>query len=222
MQETTQTINAVEQQLYNKFHAVTRSCMNKPFKLRKDFTGFEEKYPDRVFYLKKLSMFFNRFKHISPDEFFKAPFDIYQDHSNFDLKFYTSQRALKVYTMYIQKREMKSPDSDDQLTAIKKSLEYILKFCNNNNIQIQDYTSHVTGNIPTFVMHLKECKVSLYTLFGFDNFETILNSSDHEHVNFMIGEIVNSLPKHRTLFAASNLAKKFVKSGIDRIKELQS
>lgn len=222
MQEATKTINNAEQQLYNKYHAVTRSCLNKPFKLRKDFSGFEEKYPDRVFYIKKLALFFNRFRHISPDDFFKAPFDIYQDPGNFDLKFYTSQRALKVYTMYMQKSQLKSPDSDDQLAAIKKSLEYILKFCNNNNMQIQQYTQHVTGNIPTFVLHLKECRVSLYTLFGFEDFETILSSADQEHINFMIGEIMNTLPKHRTLFASSSLAKKFVRSGISRIKELQS
>ena len=222
MQETAKAITVFEQQIYNKFHAVTRSCMNKPFKLRKDFTGFEEKHPDKIFYLKKLSLFFNRFKHISPDDFFKAPFDIYQDVSDFDLKFYTSQRALKVYTMYIQKREMKSPDSDDQLASIKKSLEYILRFCNNNKINIDQYTKHTTGNIPTFVQHLKECNVNVYTLLGFDDFETILNSADREHVNFMIGDIVVSLPKYRTLFASSSLAKKFVRSGITKIKELQS
>ena len=164
MQETTKAITLTEQQLYNKYHAVTRSCLNKPFKLRKDFTGFEKKYPDRVFYIKKLALFFNRFRHISPDDFFKAPFDIYQDGDNFDLKFYTSQRALKVYTMYIQKREMKSPDSDDQLTSIKKSLEYILRFCNNNKINIGEYTHQTTGNIPTFVQHLKAVSYTHLTL----------------------------------------------------------
>lgn len=222
MSATTKEITNLERQLYNKFHAVTRTCMNQPFKLRKDFTGFEEKYPDRVFYLKKLSLFFNKFKHISADEFFKAPFDIYQDVGNFDLKFYTSQRALKVYTMYMQKREMKSPDSDDQLTSIKKSLEYILKFCNTQGIKICEYPSHVTGNIPTFVMHLKECKIGLYVMFGFEDFEENLNKSDKEHIIFMIGDIINTLPRHRTLFASSTLAKKFVRSGITRIKELQS
>lgn len=222
MQKTSQAITPSEQQIYNKFHAVTRTCMDKPFKLRKDFTDFPEKFPEKIFYLKKLSLFFKRFQHISPDEFFKAPFDIYPDDNNFDLKFYTSQRALKVYTMYIQKREMKSPDSDDQLVNIKKSLEYILKFCNLNKIKIHEYTHHVTGNIPTFVQHMKECNVSVYVMFGFPDFEPILMAADKDHVKFMIGDILMSLPKYRTLFASSSLAKKFVKSGIGRIKELQS
>jgi hypothetical protein len=71
-------------------------------------------------------------------------------------------------------------------------------------------------------MHLKECKVGLYVMFGFHDFEKILNKSDKEHVIFMIGDIINTLPRHRTLFASSTLAKKFVHSGLDRIKELQS
>lgn len=222
MQETTKEITTSEQQLYNKFHAVTRSCMNKPFKLRKDFTGFEEQHPDKALYLRKLSLFFKRFSHISPDDFFKAPFSIYQDTATFDLKFYTSQRALKVYTMYMHKRKLNSPDSDDQLTSIKKSLEYILKFCNNNKIPIAEYTSQTIGNIPAFVKHLKECKVNIYVLFGFEDFEYILNSADQDHVKFMIGEMIDSIPKYRTNFASSTLAKKFVRSGISRIKELQS
>ena len=222
MQETTQKLTKHHQNIYNKFLATTRSRENKPFKIRKDFSKFEDENPEKVFHLRKLSMFFNRFSHISIDDFFSAPYDIYSSDESFDLKFYTSQRALKVYTLFIQKRVSIPPDNDDQLISIKKSLEYILKFCNNHNISITEYTSHTTGNIPSFIMHLKECKVNIYVLFGFTDFESILNKSDREHVEFMIGDIMKAIPSLRTLFAKSTLAKKFIHAGIHKIKQLQS
>jgi hypothetical protein len=223
MQEASKKLTDQEKRIYNKFHAVTRSSQNKPFKLRKDFDGFEDKYPDRVFYVKKLALFFTRFPHVSVDEFFKAPYDIYQDRENqFDLKFYTSQRALKVYTMYNQKNQLKSPDSDDQLISIRKSLEFILKFCDSNNIAISEYINHPSGNIPSYIMHMKQCKVNVYVLFGFEGFENSIQSSDAEHVAMILGDFGKMIPNYRTAFMSSKLAKKLVRSGISKIKELQS
>ena len=223
MQETSKKLTDREKQIYNKFHAVTRSEQNKPFKLRKDFEGFEDKYPDRVFYVKKLALFFTRFPHVSVDDFFKAPFDIYQDRSSqFDLKFYTSQRALKVYTMYNQKNQLKSPDSDDQLVVIRKSLEFILKFCDSNNLSIEQYTEHQSGNIPSYIMHLKQCKVSVYVMFGFEGFESSMQAIDKEHVELILGDLVKMLPNYRTTFMSSKFAKRLVRTGITKIKELQS
>ena len=219
MSETIEEITDFEKLIYNKYLATTRSNQNLPFKLRKNFDGFTDDV--NYFYVKKLAMFFNRFQHIDIDEFFKAPFRIYSD-KIFDLKFYTSQRALKVYTLYVQRKQLTPPDSDDQLYGIKKSLQYILKFCNDQNITIDEYISHMDSGLPTFVMHLKHCNVTLYTLFGFESFESCINSIDRDHLKFTLGDLVSNIPQFRTRFMTSTLAKKLARVGIRKIKELQN
>lgn len=210
-------VTETEKMVYNKYLAVSRSSINKPFKLRKDWTKFEENsnYP----YVSKLAFFFNKHSHVDMDDFFKAPYDIYSDKDNpFDLKFYISQRALKVYTLYMQKKRVQSPDTDDQLFAIKKSLQYILTYCTRNNIQIDRYIHHSTGSLPAFLTHLKKGDVTIYTLFGFSDFEKVVKSIDAETLEFVLSDIYHNLPRSRTQYQASRLAKTFITAGLDKIK----
>ena len=48
-----------EKELYNLYLSVSRSSRNKPFKLRQDFEGFEEK-PEYIA-LKKICKFYGQF-----------------------------------------------------------------------------------------------------------------------------------------------------------------
>lgn len=212
-------ITDFEKLIYNKFLAISRSKQNKPFRLRKDFSGFED--TDHYFYVKKLSHFFTRFKHVDLDQFFEAPYHIYEDQW-FDLKFYTSQRALKVYTMHQQKTKLNPPDSDEQLYGIRKSLEYIIHFCDRENISVDDYLNHVSNDIPTCLLHLKQCKVTVYTLLGFQNFERVLKSMDSDRMQFMLGDLFTNISNFRNKFIKSSLAKKLCRVGISKIRQLQS
>jgi hypothetical protein len=204
--------------IYNKYLACSRSAQGKPFKLRKDFSKIEE---TTLHQLKKLSLFFNKFKHVAIDDFFKAPWSIYSDHIGFDLGFYTTQRALKVYTLYTQRRATAKPDTEEQLYDIKKSLQYILKFCTIHKINIHEYVNHKTNNIYTFMLHLKEHNVNIYTLFGFENFENNMNEIDRDHINFMLGELLQNIPIFRTNYLSSQRAKTFINLGIKKIQDIQ-
>ena len=216
MSQTTK-ITETEKFIYNKYLAISRSSINKPFKLRKDWTDFEENpnYP----YVAKLAFFFKKHSHVDPDDFFKAPYDIYSDKDNpFDLKFYITQRALKVYTLYMQKKRIQSPDTDDQLYAIKKSLQYILAYCTRNNILIDSYIHHSTGSMPSFLKHLKKGDITIYSLFGFPDFEKVMKTIDAETLQFVLGDIYNNLPRSRTQYQSSKLAKQFISAGLEKIK----
>tara|TARA_B100001123_G_C14981487_1_gene895804 strand:- start:224 stop:868 length:645 start_codon:yes stop_codon:yes gene_type:complete len=207
-----------EKTIYNKYLAVTRSSQNKPFKLRKNFKDFDD---INLSLVKKLSLFFKKFKHVDMDTFFKAPFEIYIDNNGFDLKFYTTQRALKVYTLYMQRQAQGKPDTEEQLYNIKKSLQYILTFCNNKKIEIEDYINHKTNNTFTFLIHLKEHKINIYTLYGFSEFEDNISQIDGGYLRFILGEFVDNLPVFRTNFMSSRIAKPFIRSGLKRLKQLQ-
>ena len=155
------------------------------------------------------------------DTFFKAPFEIYLDPQGFDLQFYTTQRALKVYTLYIQRQANTKPDTDEQLYSIKQSLQYILTFCKSENIDISDYINHKTNNTYTFLLHLKAHKINIYTLFGFDSFEENIESVDRGYLEFVLGTFVDNLPTFRTNFMSSTFAKNLVRQGINKLKQIQ-
>ena len=90
-----------EKRIYNSYLAVTRSMNNKPFRLRKNFDGFEDK-PEYI-YVKKLANLFNRHHNLNIDDFFRAPFTIYQDPEIYSIQFYTTQKAIKVYKIHLNK-----------------------------------------------------------------------------------------------------------------------
>ena len=212
-------ISPLEKNIYNQYLAVSRSSQGKPFKLRKRFDDLDD---HKTACLKKLSLFFNKFKHVDMNDFFAAPWKIYSDQPNIDLSFYVSQRALKVYTLYKQRKATTKPDAEEQLYDMKKSMQYILKFCNKNKINIDQYIEHKTNNIYTFVDHLRQHQVNIYVLFGFENFESNLRKCDWEHVKFMLGDIVDHLDNFRTNYLTSSRAKNFVQLGINKIKQIQN
>lgn len=93
-----------QQRIYNTWLRVTRTSQNKPFRLRKNFTNLNE---STNLSLLKLESFFQRNKTIDMDDFFVAPFKLYDDTSNMPLSFYTTLKAIKVYKnfkKYIEKQ----------------------------------------------------------------------------------------------------------------------
>jgi hypothetical protein len=83
-----------QQRIYNTWLRVTRTSQNKPFRLRKNFTSLNESTNTALL---KLESFFLRNKTIAMDDFFVAPFKLYDDTSNMPLSFYTTLKAIKVY-----------------------------------------------------------------------------------------------------------------------------
>ena len=113
------------------------------------------------------------------------------------------------------------PDTDYHIQFTKDSLMNIFKFCRDNNFQIQDYIKHKTGDIPTFVMHLRNREVSIYTLFGIDGFETYLRKVPNNRLDFTIGEnFTFLLEKYRTRYYTCIKSKEITKLGIKKIEKL--
>ena len=185
-------ITEYEKHIYNTFLRVSRSRNKQPFKLRKNF----EKVDNELYVgLKKVSSFLKRFPHIKIEDYFNAPYNLYPDEQYFPLEYFHSLKATRAYTLAMKQQENLDPDSAEQLTNIKESLVFIKRFCNEKSISPVDYINHKTNNEYSFVLHLKEHKVNIYSLLGYLGFEKNIKQRDAEIIKFIIGEdFFNNLP----------------------------
>jgi len=204
-----------EKQIYNNFLKISKIANKQPFRFRKNFDKFDE---NKFILVKKLKLFFTKFNYINQEDYFRAPYEIYPDESYFPLDYYTSLKATKAYTLYMKKRESLDPDSDEQLLNIKNSLKYIYNFCKQHNISPSNYISHKTNNEYSFILHLKEHKVNLFALLGFNDFEKNIKLRDPQVIKFILGEdTYNNISTFKTKLFNSKKAINLVTLGLKKI-----
>lgn len=208
-------LSEFEKLIYNKHLYHYKKAQSKPFSFRKNFDKLDE---STIFYVKKLAMFFNKFKHINIDTFFISPYKIYTDEKYFDLKFYISPKAIKTYTLYNKNIETQNPDNEDVLSLTTESLRHIREFCNKNNVKVESYLDVYEKNntLPAFIQHLHEQKTNFYCLFGFNNFKEKL-FVNYESYRFVLGSVIDSYTELYNNFIKSKKLKILVREGIKKI-----
>ena len=204
-------------QIYNTYLRISRSKKNLPFKLRKDFSNIqnEEKYP----VLLKLENFFKRNPYVNLNDFFEAPYNVYEDEKDFGLEFYLSQKAVKIYNLYQKKKTFSDPDSDIQRKAVLNGLEFIYEFCKLKKITIDDYINHMTNGMATVFIHLKEKQISIYNCLAFDDFQKTINKHNYELLDFMLGDTISKISIFRTKYYSSKKCMNISKQGLKILKE---
>jgi hypothetical protein len=204
-----------EQHIYNTHLKISRSRKNLPYKYRKDFSSLNDTYINS---LKRISIFLAKFPFIRLEDFIRAPYEIYSDQEHFELDYYTTLKATKAYTMLMKRQETLDPDNEDQLKNIIESLKYISSFCIERSVTPLEYIEQQTGNSASYILHLKEHRVNVYSLFGFQTFERNIRAQDPELLKFILGDdFLNNLSKFRLKYFASKKAKTLVELGIQKI-----
>lgn len=197
-----------EQYIYNSYLKSLRISQNKPYKLKKNFDDISE---EKAYALKKLSIFLNSHKEIKPEEFFLASFKLYPDEEFFDLKYFTTLKAIKAFTVYQKNKEVLEPDSEEQISFTKESLIFINNFCCLNKIPFTNYLQHKTEKLPTFILHLKERKINIYSVIWFNDFEKLFKSVDYDILKFMFNEtLLNNINTFKVKFLNSKRCKQLV------------
>jgi hypothetical protein len=206
-----------EQRIYNCYLATTRSALGKPFTLRKDFSDFNESDPNYR-WIKKLSGFFVKFPQVDMRTYFRAPFEIYKDGESYDLKFFATQKAISLYSMYTKRLQEQSPDTPEQLQSIKSSLAFIIKFCAERKIPFNDYISYKSpgGSTEDFLSHYKNREVNLYVLLKLPGFERTAYSLDEELRALFFGETLDKLTSFKIKLHQSTQAKQLIESTIKK------
>lgn len=205
-----------EKQLYNDHLKVTRSIQGQPYKLRKDFTKL---YPEAMINLKRLSRLLSKFPNIKPADYFKAPFNLYGTDNTFDLKYYSTQSALKAYTTYVKVEEDRNPDSEEILQQTKDSLIFLQDYITDNNLNVDSYFAHMTNNLPTFLLHLKERHINFYVTFESVAAENAIKSQESDILNFIFdNSFITKYNTYRTKYLLSKKCKVLVRQGIKQIQ----
>ena len=156
------------EQVYNTYLSVSRGHMNKPWKARKDFEGFD-KTPDGIL-CTRLDMFFKRFPQINVKDFLLAPYVIYKDEEHFPLNFYLTQKAIACYSLLQKQRAEELPDTDGHIKHILESLKHIASICVNEKITLQQYCNSKDGYTWRCLEDYRNKYLNLYVLLSLPNF----------------------------------------------------
>ena len=211
-------INEKEKEYYNKYLAISRSSRNKAFKLRQNFDEFEGTKEHT--YIRRICSFFAQVPQIKPDIFFKAPFELYKDMDYIELKYFTTRKAVNVYSIYMKQLQEESPDSEHHINFIKDSLRFIGMFCIKNNIPLEKYITHSAGTTYSWMKHVKEHNISLYVTFDFENIFDIIGSTPQDELDLLLGEIPKRLGMYKNRYGTSKHARHVVVEGMKRIKRV--
>lgn len=209
-------ISKKEEQIYNSHLYTSRSVRNKPTRLRSNFARLADK---DVIYLKKLSKFFYNYNHINLQDWFIAPYKVYNDsEAYYDLHFYTTRKALKCYTMYMKQQEIEDPDSDDAIHRMKECLAFVYRYCAENNLTLDQYKQSNVENLPTIIVHLKEHKINFYTLHLLE-VDSIIKGVETAILNFIVSDFWNIYSQTRTKFVNSNKLKQKTRKAKKQIQQ---
>jgi hypothetical protein len=204
-----------QKKIYNSFLRASRASKNKPFTQRQNFDNITSTVEVA---LKKLDSFFASHPTVRYYDFFIAPYSIYKDQEFFDLRFYTTMKALKCYTEYIKQLEYSDSDSDIIIERCKECCINIYKFCKEQNITLQEYKTQQAGTIPLYIQHLKEHKINFYTLHGLEvNIPT--SREDVDIFRFMFEDFSTTFNNTRSRFIRSTRLKKIVRAALIKIEE---
>lgn len=201
-------------EIYNAYLGTSRRAMNQPWKARKNFDGFEST-PDGII-CRRLELFFKKFPQISPYEFFKAPYEVYKDGTVFPLNFYTTQKAIAVYTALQKQKQEEGPDTENQIKNIKESLKYIATKCFENKFTLEQYCGAKNGfsYAPLPFIDFAEKRINIYVLIKLPFFDTQLNSLNLQDKELYLKETFNNIAKYKMRLNVSTRAKSLIDEGL--------
>jgi hypothetical protein len=215
----------LQKTIYNTHLAASRSHQNKPFTIRKDFENFETEKSEEYLAILKIEQIIKT-SNLNTKVYINAPYLVYADTKYFDLPFYTTQKAIKAYTVHIKSMQFKLPDDKEQLEFIKDSLIFIKDYCIKEGIVLDKYFSQMEGIAPAWANHIVTYKLSIYLFIGFEllgvPIRDIMYDLHPDDREMYLGNIDETYPRYKANINNSIIAKKLIKEGVARINTLIS
>ena len=155
---------------------------------------------------------------IKPNIFFKAPFELYKDIEFIELKFFTTQKAVGAYRVYMRQLQEESPDSIHHINFIKDSLRFIGMFCIKNKIPIENYSTYSSGVTYKWMQHVKEHNVSIYIMFIFPEILNIIRNTPNDELDLFLGDVAINIANYKNRYNTSKEARRIIKEGYMKVK----
>ncbi len=211
--------NETLESIYNTHLVVSRRSRNKPFKVRKDFSGFEssDEYNKWVI----MENFFRRFPSINKELYFKAPYELWKDKEYFGVDFFITPAATRAYTVYKKQLQEQDPDSDESLQYIKDSIITIGKYCEQNKINFDEYILEKPGVTYTWMKQIRQGQISPYVIFGFKGIDDLIYNTPEDERDLLMGDFGDRLYNYKEKYNRSKYAKQLITIGLNRIKNRQ-
>lgn len=207
------------QDLYNTYLRISRKKQNKPYRLRSNWEGFENDPQYNT--LVKLKSFFDRNFIVNIEDFFTAPYEVYEEEGFYDLDFYNSMTAVKVYNIYCDKKNNSEPDSELQQQAVLRGIVFIYRFCLEKKIPLSSYLEYKEPDalVNSFVVHLKEKNISIYNLFSLKNFDKAISRIEFSTLKFILNDVASKISIYRSKFYGSKKTKHISVEGLKAIEK---
>lgn len=207
------------QDIYNTYLSVSRGHKNKPWKPRKDFTGFDKTEEGLICI--RLELFFSRFPQIAVKDFFLAPYLLYKDEDYFPLKFYLTQKAISTYGIVQKQKLEEMPDSESHLTDIVTTIKYIAEVCVQEKTTFNQLITSKKGYTWRVLQEYVDRKINLYVLLSLPNFWTMLDSLSLQDKELYLGTNYKDVTKYQMRLNNSVRAKKIITEAFKRLNQLK-
>jgi hypothetical protein len=199
-----------QKRIYNVY--LKESRRGQPYKLRKNFDKMDA---HSCSVLEKLDQFLSAYPNIEWSAYFSAPHKIYPDESKYSLDFFITQKAKKAYALHMKSLETQDPDTIESIKRLQTSLQFVLDFCREKGLTLEQYAAYCEDSLPCVVDHLKTHKITYYTLHSIGI--SRLNI-EQRVLDFVFGDFYGTLQVTKNKFFASKLMKEFSKRAITKIQ----
>ena len=102
------SLSYTEKYIYNAHLKTSRSYQNKPWRPRENFEKLSVVEEELI---KKINSILNT-KNIKPDDYFRAPYELWQDKKYYPLDYFSKFKAIKAYNLWIEKLFIEDPDNE--------------------------------------------------------------------------------------------------------------
>ena len=97
----------------------------------------------------------------------------------------------------------------------------MFQFCRDNKLSFNEYTNHMTGDIHTVLLHVRDKNVSPYAVFGVKDLGTIIENYQSDFLDFIAGkDFMERVDLYRSRYYNSSNAKSVTVQGISKLTKI--
>ena len=187
--------------IYNTHLKASRANKGKPWRPRKDFSSLAEVEQNLV---RKIENILKE-KNIDIDNYFNAPYKLWDDESFYPLKFFASFKAIKAYNLWFNKLLFTDPDNDVIVLEVKNGWKNIFETCKKNSLPTIEEYFKLKTYYPEFLVDLSERKITYYNILAVKDYEKIIKTIPKEDVDFIVSDFYNNIESLRVRYYQSKL-----------------